>query len=218
VTVVAETISAPPWSSHYGFPVFKSASAILSIIGATGLTWLMALEYKVLPKPSHMSTVYILGITFSDIISLSLSGVGTRVEKASSLPAVLHLAVCVVLLVLECLSEDVFFLGEYNEPLTSPEWKAGLLGRTFFWWINPLLAKGYREMLQSHCLPTLDPEITSENLRRSVLHHWDKQRGSYFPPRQDIIRAVVIWVSLFHSMSVFFACSLFYTNFSRSST
>ena len=58
----------------------------------------------------------------------------------------------------------------------SPEETSGLLSRTFFWWINPLLRKGTRMLLVGSDLPHLDGTLAPETLRTAMLRCWD-QRG-----------------------------------------
>lgn len=59
---------------------------------------------------------------------------------------------------------------------SSPEEKAGILGRTFFWWIIPILRNGNRNILVAEDLPSTDAKLASNVLRRRILLAWD-QRG-----------------------------------------
>lgn len=49
----------------------------------------------------------------------------------------------------------------------------GILGRTFFWWINPILREGYQSVLVAEDLPPADEKLSSENLRKKILVSWD---------------------------------------------
>ncbi|KAF5626828.1 drug facilitator PEP5 [Fusarium tjaetaba] len=51
----------------------------------------------------------------------------------------------------------------------SPEELAGILSRTFFWWIIPILALGNQIILSVDDLPPIDQLLTSEKLRRDGL-------------------------------------------------
>jgi hypothetical protein len=57
----------------------------------------------------------------------------------------------------------------------SPEQLGGILNRTFFWWINPLLALGNRMILTGDALPPIDDELRSKRLRCQALRAWDQR-------------------------------------------
>ena len=68
--------------------------------------------------------------------------------------------------------------GTADKPeLQSPEETAGILGRTFFWWINPILGDGNRKILVAEDLPNVDRALTSETLREKILLAWS-DRGA----------------------------------------
>ncbi|KAF4341620.1 ABC transporter [Fusarium beomiforme] len=56
-----------------------------------------------------------------------------------------------------------------------PEQLAGILSRTFFWWINPILALGNRIILSEDSLPPIDDQLSSKYLRRRGLKAWDRR-------------------------------------------
>jgi ATP-binding cassette subfamily C (CFTR/MRP) protein 1 len=78
------------------------------------------------------------------------------------------------LLAVESHTKEAVLLPRYQR--LTPEELAGILGRTFFWWINPILLKGYRSILTDVDLPRAGEELSSDALRRVVLRSWD-QRG-----------------------------------------
>lgn len=63
------------------------------------------------------------------------------------------------------LSEDV-----------SSEEKSSILGRTFFWWINPILVEGYHNVLLGYNLPPIDTHLSSKPTRIAMLHAWEQRR------------------------------------------
>ncbi|KAE8345516.1 hypothetical protein BDV24DRAFT_178254 [Aspergillus arachidicola] len=57
-----------------------------------------------------------------------------------------------------------------------PEHLAGTFGKTFFTWINPILTKGYTDILTPQDIPGLERNLSSERLRRDILRAWDQRR------------------------------------------
>jgi ABC-type multidrug transport system fused ATPase/permease subunit len=80
-----------------------------------------------------------------------------------------------VLLVSECRGKSKILLEPYcNLP---PEEKSGILGRTFFWWINPILARGYKGLLDNSTIPGLKKALSSEYLRHVIVEAWRKSEN-----------------------------------------
>ncbi|KUI57164.1 Multidrug resistance-associated protein 1 [Cytospora mali] len=77
------------------------------------------------------------------------------------------------ILTTECLSKRDILLDAYkNEP---PEATKGPIGRVLFLWINQILVRGYRKILQKDDLPLLDHYLSSRNLRQTILRVWDQR-------------------------------------------
>jgi ATP-binding cassette, subfamily C (CFTR/MRP), member 1 len=77
-------------------------------------------------------------------------------------------------LVSECQSKKDVLLPDYE--ILSPEERAGILERAFFWWINPILLQGYRSFLTDTDLPSTGRELSSKGLRQKILLSWDQRR------------------------------------------
>lgn len=56
-------------------------------------------------------------------------------------------------------------------------WKAGLLSRLAFTWLNPLLSVGSQKMLQFEDIPTLSPDDSTEVVYQRLESNWDLQQG-----------------------------------------
>lgn len=74
--------------------------------------------------------------------------------------------------------------------MSPPESTTGIFGQALFWWLNPLLWKGFRSVLDVHDLFVLDSELSSEFLHRSLWKRW--------VTRNDVHR----YSLLFHTVSV----------------
>lgn len=155
-------------------PSLGLLSAITSFIACIGLCPLLSLEHSRSIRPSDLASVYLL-------VSLTCNSaeLGTTIYEngtsAAILPAMASLCLKFVLLVAESRSKERILQGPRGQ--WSPEQLAGILSRTFFWWINSVLVQGSRNILTGDSLPPIDHKLSSELLRRRALRAWD-QRGS----------------------------------------
>ncbi|KAL8804260.1 MAG: hypothetical protein Q9200_005900 [Gallowayella weberi] len=62
-----------------------------------------------------------------------------------------------------------------------PEATSGIFGQNFFWWLNPLLRKGFCKVLSVDDLFPVDEDINSEALRRRLQSIWDKLANKQKP-------------------------------------
>ena len=63
----------------------------------------------------------------------------------------------------------------------SPEERSSLLSRAFFSWINPILKKGYNNLILDEELPPLRKGLKPELTRATMLRAWEKRSPSMFP-------------------------------------
>ncbi|KAJ9151860.1 Canalicular multispecific organic anion transporter 2 [Pleurostoma richardsiae] len=75
-----------------------------------------------------------------------------------------------LLLGFECRDKRPILLDAYKR--LPPEATTSLLGKVFFWWINPILVKGYTNTILGKELPVVDHGLSSETLRRNALQAW----------------------------------------------
>jgi hypothetical protein len=159
----------PP--SRLNIDIFSGISSFLACIG---LCPLLFLEDNRSIRPSDLAVVY---------ISVSLAGdfaeVGTapykRWTSVGILPAMGNIFLKLVLLVVESRGKEMILQGPQGQ--WPPEELAGVFGRALFWWINPILAKGHRNILTVNNLPLLDHTLSSNIRRQLALKAWD-QRGN----------------------------------------
>jgi len=76
------------------------------------------------------------------------------------------------LLILEAKSKRGYLKPPYNG--FSPEAIIGIFNQSFFWWLNPIFAKGFRNVLTLDDLFTTDEALLSEPLQRQMQKSWDK--------------------------------------------
>ncbi|TDZ30378.1 ABC transporter atnG [Colletotrichum spinosum] len=146
--------------------------AIVPIIAAVGLLPLLFLEHGRSVRPSDLAVVYLLVTLVCDSAGLAASHVGSKnllvLSTGISVPA-LKLA----LLLAESQGKQSLLRSPYDQSV--PEETAGILSRTFFWWINAILAKGYRMILTGDALPPVDGKLSSGLRRQEALLAWDQR-------------------------------------------
>ncbi|KAK4444468.1 ATP-binding cassette-containing protein [Podospora aff. communis PSN243] len=140
--------------------------SIPSVLACIALCPLLVVEHRRSVRPSDLAVVYLLVTLVCDSIELATFMQGNGFSAAARL-ATASAAFKSVLLVLESRARDDILLER-----VSPEESAGILARSFFWWINPILVKGNRKILTGDCLPELDHKLLSEQRRGNALAAW----------------------------------------------
>jgi len=142
---------------------------MLAVPVAIGLGFLSAEEHKWSVRPSDTLVLYLVMSVMSDAVWLTLP---SYLDKSASIG--LQLFLKLALLILESRSKRSALLESYKD--LPPEECAGILSRTFFWWITGLLSKGYRENLSGRDgLPAIDPVLSSGTLREKAITSWSQQ-------------------------------------------
>jgi ATP-binding cassette, subfamily C (CFTR/MRP), member 1 len=148
---------------------------IVSFTACIGLCPLLFLEHTRSIRPSDLAVVYLL---FSFVCEAAELGITLHEDGVipASLPAMANLCVKFILLLVESRGKEIILRGPRGQ--WPPEQLAGVLSRTFFWWINAILAKGSRNILTEDNLPPIDHQLSSRLLRQQALLAWD-QRGKH---------------------------------------
>jgi ATP-binding cassette, subfamily C (CFTR/MRP), member 1 len=146
---------------------------ITSLVAAVGYCLLSPLEHRRSIKPSTPILLFLAASFVCDgtqcILILQRHG-----RNGNYQVAVLAVLIDLVLLLVEGRSKRGLLLDAGSE--RSPEDTAGILSRTFFWWMNQVLANGYRKELQNEDLPKVDSELSSLPLRTASLRNWEQRR------------------------------------------
>lgn len=149
-------------------------SLILSFLACVGLCPLLFLEHTRSIKPSDLAIVYLLASLLCDAAVLGTSTY-QHVSFWATLRVGAKLCLKLTLLIVESRGKWNILRCQYGQ--YSPEQLVGLLSRTYFWWINSILARGSKDILTEDSLPPLDRNISSKLLRYQALKAWD-QRGN----------------------------------------
>lgn len=155
--------------------------AIISFAACVGLFPLLLFEHNRSIRPSDLAVIYLVITLSCDALKFCTEVFADSVfhyvnlPLRSSWPIVLNICIKLALLVVE--SQGKKQLLRDTSRKYSPEELAGVLSRNFFWWINPILAQGRREILTEDTLPPVDRTLSSKTLRHKALLAWD-QRGN----------------------------------------
>ena len=148
-------------------------SLLISLLAAPGLSLLLFLEQQRSQKPSDLATLYLLASILCDVVVLTVSsGAAERMEI--SRPVLIRCCMDAAILLFECCGKRSAFSAVNKHQ--SPEELSGVLSRALFTWINPILLRGYRNILIDQDLPPLSEDMKPEITRKKILQIWS-QRG-----------------------------------------
>ncbi|KAK6082594.1 ABC transporter [Seiridium cupressi] len=159
------------WPGTPGF--VNVATPVASVVAAIGYCILSPLEHKRCIRPSTPILLFLAALLVSDAARWALV---TRDDGPNRGFAVAGVATLLdlILLTVESFNKHQILLD--RTAALSPEDTAGVLSKSFFWWINSVLAQGYHTILQDDNLPRLDSSLSSTSLRKTSLWVWE-QRG-----------------------------------------
>ncbi|KUJ08206.1 putative ABC transporter [Mollisia scopiformis] len=89
-----------------------------------------------------------------------------------SLPVLIRCLLYLMLFTLECCGKPP--LTTSSEPRI-PEESSGALSMIFFTWINPILLRGYRNILNHQDLPPMSQNMKAYLTRKNMLRMWDQR-------------------------------------------
>lgn len=159
------------WSTNNYVTRATVPSAVLSFLASFAILFLSRLEYSRSVQPSFILSIYLLASAVFDAIQVRT--LFLRHDKPEILGLfTTNIAVKLVLLILECQSKQKFLRPPYNN--YSPEATSGILNRSFFWWINPILATGFRKLITLDDLFVTDSSLNSEILLDEMQISWTK--------------------------------------------
>ena len=160
----------------------KLLSKAVSFVAAVAFCILSFAEHRRSITPSTLLVLYILACLFGHGVELLI--LSPKIDRKCLSFLLAHVFLELAVLVVECQNKYAILLPQYQQ--LTPEERAGILGRALFWWINPLLMKGYRSILTNADLPRPGEALSSNKLRRNILRSWD-QRGLRISPSSDSI-------------------------------
>ena len=163
----------------------SAAEAVLRVLDAIIIATLSGFEYTRSIRPSTTLTIYLFLSLFFDTVQLRTLWL---LESGYSLPslATASLILKMAILVIEAQSKRKrLLLHHFDLP---PESTSSIFNRGLFWWLNPLLWRGYRMLLKPDDLFQTDPQLSSRSLEAKLLSSWNS-----YPPGSKfrLLRAVM---------------------------
>ncbi|KAI1009685.1 hypothetical protein LB504_003025 [Fusarium proliferatum] len=140
---------------------------IASFVATALLCPLLYLEHVRSTRPADLAVIFLLVSLVCDLVVALQEGLEEWLIPTTKI------SLNFLLIATESRSKQGILKSPYSSQ--SPEQLAGILSRTFFWWINPILALGNQIILSGEDLPPIDHLLTSEKLRHDGLKAWDQR-------------------------------------------
>ena len=135
------------------------------------MLFLSYLEHERSVRPSPVLNTYLLASLFFDAVQARSFWLQDVRNIAATFTAAMSLKA--LLLSLEAHEKTPYLRRPFCD--WPPETTSGVFSQTLFWWLNPLLRKGFRSILDVRDLFVLDSELSSDFLRRRLLTRWSTQ-------------------------------------------
>ncbi|KAI1461835.1 ABC transporter [Annulohypoxylon moriforme] len=148
------------------------ASRALELAATLVLCALSWLKHRRSIRPSSTIILYLVACLIRDCFELPSTIRGQR-DWLMQDPILAQLVIEASLIATENLQKDLVRKTS-SEDMSSEE-KSSVLGRTFFWWIHPILYQGYHNILLGYDLPSIDTKLLSKPTRIAALHAWEKR-------------------------------------------
>ncbi|KAF2177348.1 hypothetical protein K469DRAFT_755155 [Zopfia rhizophila CBS 207.26] len=138
-------------------------NAVLTVLGSFVLCILSYVEHNRNVQPSFLTNVFLFFTLLFDVARARTLWLHRYNGNAIAVAFTVSVAVKTVLLVLESMEKRRFLRPDYaTYPL---EATSGIFNRSFFWWVNSLLRRGFSKLLLIDDLYVLDKHLRSDRLR-----------------------------------------------------
>jgi ATP-binding cassette subfamily C (CFTR/MRP) protein 1 len=144
------------------------SAAALEVISVSALIILLCYEHRRSIRPSTIVSLYLLSSLVASAIELRTLLLHHLILLAQLLGAAV---VCKIILL--CLESWPRKFPIMSEAVYSPEELAGVFSRTVFWWVNPLLRLGSRQVLEPADLYPLNHEFHGDVLQPQIQDIWN---------------------------------------------
>ena len=171
--VLVEIASLGLWCT----PVFRSGTAIgaavVSCVATTVLAGVISTEYHRSLQASPVLTGAFLLLSVLIEITKARSYFLRAMSGLAGVSTASIVCRCTLLGLLEVPKRRNIVDDELRK-LAGKEALAGFWSRTFFAWLNPTFARGFRSVLRVEDLSNLDPVLSSESLSDRFQRNWAK--------------------------------------------
>lgn len=147
------------------------AVTVLALVGSLFAGLLSYMEHLRCVRPSfildmHLFFSLIFDIAYTRTLWLQ------QYNRIIAIVVTVMIAVKAVVLLLETIEKRGILQPQYRE--YPPEATSGIFNRSFFWWINPLLRRGFKSAIAVEDLYVLDKHLGAEYLQGVLKSGWDK--------------------------------------------
>ncbi|KAH8882337.1 P-loop containing nucleoside triphosphate hydrolase protein [Thozetella sp. PMI_491] len=157
------------WSSDDRRTKLSIPSAILALVSASFAAVLSHHEHAKSYRPSTFIAAFLAPTLLLDatvLRTLWLRNESLQLAVTFSVGVIFKLVSCI----LEAQGKASIVRGGKN---LSPETLSGPYSRIFYWWLTPLLIRGFRQTIQLEDLSSLEPKMTSAFLGEKMRHSWE---------------------------------------------
>jgi ATP-binding cassette subfamily C (CFTR/MRP) protein 1 len=149
--------------------------ASLALVESIAICYLSYQEHQKAIRPSAVLNVYLLISLLCELMQLrACIYQDVRVFRSLTALYTAGIGIKTILMILESISKATILKEVYKH--LSPESTAGIFSRLFFWWLNPLFFKGYKNILAVKDLPSLDDELSTTRVQIAMQQSWDARR------------------------------------------
>jgi ATP-binding cassette subfamily C (CFTR/MRP) protein 1 len=145
-------------------------AAVLNLLVAILVLPLSYLEHKRSVRPSSILCTYFL---FSFMFDIAQARTLYLLDYSTADVFSLALVLKLLLFIVESRNKSQFLKLQYED--LPPEATAGIVSRSFLWWLNALFSKGSKSILKFEELYGLDPELEAETVGRKMQRAWEKR-------------------------------------------
>ncbi|KAI5860382.1 putative ABC transporter [Durotheca rogersii] len=173
LSIVLLAYLAKPHVSPAQTETTATVSLAVSLVAALGLSLLLFMESRRSSTPSDLATLYLLASAACDAVLLTMPP-GEHAHLESRNPLIARLVMHLMLLILESCGKRPAQSGNTDSGGSCEE-SHGVLSRVFFIWINPILRRGYRNILGPQDLPPLGKDMKPGLMRKTILRTWTQR-------------------------------------------
>jgi ATP-binding cassette, subfamily C (CFTR/MRP), member 1 len=159
----------------------------MSFLGGIAILALSVTEHVRSVRPSSLLNLYIVLSIPLDICQVRTLYLRHDNQAILTLLTT-SIAIKVVVFLLENKHKQSILMSPYKG--WTPWATSGIVGRTFFWWLNPLFWKGLRVILTLDDLYSSDQELLSVGLQQRMEKGWTKRNLLYDPTRDRKLTAI----------------------------
>jgi ATP-binding cassette subfamily C (CFTR/MRP) protein 1 len=147
------------------------AAAVLELLSIVAISVLAVTEYQRTIRPSRTTTTFLIGAILADCVMVRTLYIRDYVSNIAHITSA-AVACKIVYLLLESWPKT-----GYLKPMSHPPGRvdvAGPFSRAFMMWLNPMLIRGYSNILSLADVYPLDHDLYSEALREKMEQCWEK--------------------------------------------